>query len=186
MTLRTKFFIILGIFIAFIIFVAVMLMRGKNDATPKTIATPSVTASLPRDTNVIAVPTSPTEETKIADAESFARSFVERLGSFSNQSNYENIRELRSLMTPTMQAWADRTIADARAKATKDAPYYGITTRALQASAKENGGGIATVVVKTTRREVKGKDAPRVFYQDMALVLKKVDGEWKAESATWK
>ncbi|MBI4779644.1 hypothetical protein HY797_04325, partial [Candidatus Falkowbacteria bacterium] len=66
-----------------------------------------------------------------------ASSFAERFGSFSNQSDYGNIRDLQIFMTDTMKVWAENYIADARAKKTQTAIYYGIVTKAISGETKQ-------------------------------------------------
>lgn len=196
MSIRAKFFIILGVVIAFILFVIVLLSRSGGEKVP--VEVPSVRSQGIPETGATP-PSAPSPESPPAvtprvetrgttDALALARSFAERFGSFSNQSNFENIRELTSLMTPLMRLTSDRLVADARAKTTPNAPYYGITTRALasRVTAMDDGTGVADIVVSTQRREVKDRATPRVFYQDLALTLKRVEGEWRVERAEWK
>ncbi|MDO8582225.1 MAG: hypothetical protein Q7S16_05135 [bacterium] len=194
MSLRAKFFIIVGVVIMFVVFVIVMLSRGNTEniiavepSITNTISTPkgntqgSLKTQPPITPVVSGTPTAPSSD--ILDV---SRSFAERFGSFSNQSNFENVQGLKPFMTPTMRTWADAFVRDATAKADSNAPYYGITTRTLEAVAGSVQEGSATVLVKTQRREVKGTASPRVFYQDLSLTLKKIGGEWRVEKATWK
>lgn len=193
MSHRAVFFTILGVVVVFLLFVGVLLLSGGS----KTV----VDVPSPSGTSVPVSPLTPTVPSGSAssgtsapavrqpiDVTAFARSFVERFGSFSNQSNFENIRELQSLMTPVMQVWAERSIAEAEKKVVPGAPYYGMTTRAVTAQmvALDEGKGDARVLVKTQRREVKDRETPRIFSQDILLTLRKVEGEWKVEAAEWK
>src|SRR3989344_1894573 len=41
-----------------------------------------------------------------ATIKSVARTFAERFGSYSNQANFSNLQDLRSLMTAKMSRWA--------------------------------------------------------------------------------
>lgn len=196
MTLRAKFFIIFGVVILFIVFIILMLVRGSgNETTEEAPLTTTPVTPLSgerfaeREVPAPSLPSpTPSAPVRAPDAQALARSFTERFGSFSNQSNFENIRELSPLMTPLMQAWADRFIADAKAKEVHGAPYYGITTRAVQTNVKmlDERLGDAEIMVKTSRREVKGDAAPLVRYQDLVLTMKKIEGEWKVERASWK
>lgn len=194
MSLRTKFFIIVGVVIAFIVFVVVMLSRGNTDeivTTPPNVtgavSAPDKKAQPSLKTQPIAPAASKvTEPPPTPDLLDISRSFAERFGSFSNQSNFENVEGLKPFMTPAMRIWADKFISDAAAKMDPGAPYYGITTRTLEVVGKNVQESNATVIVKTQRREVKGTASPRVFYQDLSLTLQKVEGEWRVEKATWK
>lgn len=194
MSLRNKFFIIVGVVVAFIIFVVVILSRGNREEI--VVQQPSITntVSAPSPESPPAQKSQPSapvvSRSRVTppppDLLDLSRSFAERFGSFSNQSNFENVRELKPFMTATMRTWADQFIRDALAKADPAAPYYGITTRTLETKAESIEGDGAIVLAKTQRREVKGVAAPRVFFQDLSLRLKKVDGEWRVDAATWR
>jgi hypothetical protein len=113
--------------------------------------------------------------------------FTERFGSFSNQTDFVNITDLKSAMTSSMAAWADKFIADAREQGTSTV-YSGTTTRALTPTVEafDEKAGTATVRVGTQRRQdASGTVAGEVYYQDIVLELIKVNGEWKVDSAEW-
>ncbi|MBI4281758.1 hypothetical protein HY625_02950 [Candidatus Uhrbacteria bacterium] len=193
MSLRTKLFIIIGVVVAFIAFVVVMLM---GNAVPKepVVETPLNSIALPQTpSGTSAQPSSvpaplPQVPAPAPEVTTLVRAFAERFGSFSNQSDFENVRELSSFMSPVMQLWADRFIAESRAKLVKGAPYYGVTTRVvqMQVRAMDERAGTGEVLVKTQRREVKGNETPRSFSQDLLVRVKKIDGEWKVEGVEWK
>src|SRR3989338_3421724 len=154
MTLRTKFFIIVGVVIAFIIFVIMTLSRGSEDIV---LSQPSITNTAPAlKANVQHPQPNPPAggvgtvqapiTTPSPDLLDISRSFAERFGSFSNQSNFENVEGLKPFMTPAMRKWADTFVRDAAAKADPGAPYYGITTRTLEVVAKNVQEASATVV----------------------------------------
>ncbi len=202
MTLRQKFFSIVAFIIAFIVFVVLMITwdRWKPTSTPATTPTETTPTSpvAPSPANPpsapvaplekpATTPVSPTTSANIA-LETLTRSFAERFGSFSNESDFTNILELRSLMTPSMAAWADAYVADGRARATVGAPYYGLTTRALQVlvGSLDAKSTTATVTVATQRREARGDGTPRIFYQSLVLELQKISGDWKIHRAEWK
>jgi len=111
--------------------------------------------------------------------------FVERFGSFSNQSNYENFYDLMPLMTSSMRAWAEQYIADNPLDPSE--PYYGISTRALATEmvSIDIDAGQAEVNVETQRRETKTGEEERAFIQTINLDLVKIDNEWLISSATW-
>lgn len=116
-----------------------------------------------------------------------AAAFVERFGSFSNQSNYGNISDLKIFMSAKMQAWADDFIAREKRKKAETAVYAGVTTKALYQEVKEfdEPGGRAEISVKTQRRETAGDTEAAAFYQDIVIKFVKEKGEWKVDSAEW-
>ncbi len=193
MSLRTKLFIIIGVVVAFIAFVVVMLMGNYVPKEPvvetplASIALPQTPSGTPAQPSSVPAPL-PQVPAPAPEVTTLVRAFAERFGSFSNQSDFENVRELSPFMSPVMQLWADRFIAESRAKLVKGAPYYGVTTRVLQMQVRalDEKAGSGEVLAKTQRREVKGNETPRSFSQDLLVSVKKIDGEWKVERVEWK
>ncbi len=66
------------------------------------------------------------EASQRAEVERISRYFVERFGSYSNFSGFENIRSLDGFMTDTMKQYAESVI---EASEQQTAGYYGVTTR---------------------------------------------------------
>ncbi|HTK04005.1 MAG TPA: hypothetical protein VL500_00305 [Candidatus Eisenbacteria bacterium] len=144
------------------------------------------------DTNIaVNTATTPPPPPKKADERNnlraTAKSFAELFGSFSTEGNYQNIVDAEFYMTPSLRAWADAFVADARSKA-PSSEFYGITTRAISTdiTAYDQAAGTATVMVKTQRRET-GSTAGggSVYYQDLKLEFNKTGDAWKVNTATW-
>ena len=133
--------------------------------------------------------TPPTEsEKKQEDLKRMASAFAERFGSFSNQSNYGNIGDLKIFMTSKMRVWADNYVAEAIAKKNDASIYYGITTKAVSMEIKkfDDAGGAAEVLVGTRRREATGTtDNASFFQQDILIIFAKENGAWKVDNAFW-
>lgn len=117
-----------------------------------------------------------------------AASFAERYGSYSNQGNFANLRDLFPLMTSRMKSATERTISEASKSGTGQAEYFGVTTRTVATSVVEldSSGGTAIILVSTQRSTARGAAAPVISYQDVELQMLKVNGEWKFDRATWK
>ena len=116
-----------------------------------------------------------------------ASSFAERFGSFSNQSNFANLEDLKILMTDKMSAWADNYIQENRQKSLEiPTEYTGITTKALNAKIVSQTDSSVQIKVATQRREAKGTTADfTVYYQDILINLVKVGDVWKVDGANW-
>lgn len=116
-----------------------------------------------------------------------AASFAERLGSFSNQSNYGNISDLKIFMTDKMRAWADDYVVAQKEKKGDTATYFGVTTKALssQTVSFNDAGGKAEITVKTQKREISGDNNAAVSYQDIVVKFIKEKAIWKVDSAEW-
>ncbi|KKU13020.1 MAG: hypothetical protein UX17_C0030G0020 [Parcubacteria group bacterium GW2011_GWC2_45_7] len=122
-----------------------------------------------------------------ASLEAFARSFIERYGSYSNQSNYDNLEDLYPFMTKNLQQSTQDFVQSERAKMRTQTPaYFGITTRVLSSMVSLLNDDRAGLVIKTQRRE-SGSDpnASRLYYQDVELKLVMVGEQWKVDVAEW-
>jgi len=123
-----------------------------------------------------------------AELRRLAAAFAERYGSFSNQSDFENIADLRVFMSRSMVEWSEDYVADARAKQAVSPEYYGVITRAISAEieALDETGGMAEILVKTQRQEILADGSETVYYQDITVDLITENQQWKVDSATWK
>ncbi len=113
-------------------------------------------------------------------------SFVERFGTYSNYSNFNNITELKIFMSIKMRRWGDNFIKE-QAGQYNDI-YYGITTKAISSEILDydDNFGNAEIMIKTLRRESTGStNNASTFYQDIILSMTKERGAWKVDSVTW-
>lgn len=116
-----------------------------------------------------------------------ARSFAERYGSYSNQSDFSNIEELYSFMTASLRAEMEDFVATSRSNRNADEPYLGVTTRAISSRFLTQSGARATVIVAAQRFERKGSaGGERTYYQDLELILVEETGVWKVDEARWR
>ena len=154
---------------------------------PAIVATTSVPAE-PLATNV--QPVSPLKKSEVSgdDLARMASAFAERFGSFSNQSDYGNIRDLLIFMTATMKNWADNYISDARSKKGDTSIYYGIVTKAIAATINRFDGdaGQAEILVRTQRRESAGASGnSSTFYKDIIIKFLRENGVWRVDGIYW-
>lgn len=115
-----------------------------------------------------------------------ASTFAEKFGSFSNQSNFENLGDLKVMMTSEMISWAENYIRQNQAKPGE--AHYGVTTKALLPKIVDfqEGKGEATIAITTQRQEtINNTLNPRIFYQDILLKLKKSGDKWLVAEAEW-
>ena len=124
--------------------------------------------------------------TQTVNMEALASSFAERYGSFSSQSNFENIIELKLVMTDSMQKWADKYVTEQKEKMPESTEYYGITTKALTTKALSDNGTSAKYLVNTQRVETFNDGKTNMFFQEIEISLLKVNGDWKVDNAVWK
>lgn len=190
---------LLIIVIALLILIIIMVMIIKK--TPQSVDGPITTSTpgeilpdsgvptttpgdVPRNYQVYDVSKEDPYLVGINDANKLSSSFVERLGSFSNQSDYSNITDLKIFMTSQMRDWADSYVSDLRSQK-YSGEYYGITTRTLTTKVLNSGEDSAKIEVITERRETRA-DAPGDAYQQkITLDLVKNNNEWLVDGAYW-
>jgi hypothetical protein len=155
-----------------------------NAAPEPPLALPAVNAPLAE------VPKVSDEEKLRSDLSRLSAAFAERFGSYSNQGNFENLLDLKPLMTKKMQDGTDDFIAASREARGDTSVYFGVTTKAISTNIAllDEEGGQTTIVVRTQKREASGSmtENVRIYYQDLELVFLKLGEEWKVDEATWK
>lgn len=120
------------------------------------------------------------------DAVQTAKLFATRFGSFSNQSDYGNVMDLKIFMTDSMKTWADKYVANLKAQE-YTGEYYGIITYPLitKVLSYDDQAGKAKVEVTTERQESKGEALSSTYQQKMILDLIKSNNEWLVDNAVW-
>jgi len=144
----------------------------------------------PVKSSAMVQPTSPFKKAEMQadDLARMASAFAERFGSFSNQSDYGNVRDLQIFMTNAMKNWAENYINDARARKTQTTIYYGIVTKAISSEVKQfdSDTGRAEILIKTQRRESAGiADNSATFYQDIIIKYVREQGVWRVDGIYW-
>ena len=122
------------------------------------------------------------------DLTRMAKSFTERFGSFSNQSNFANILDLKLFMSDKMKRWADDYVFKHRVDNDSEI-YYGITTKAIGSTVIDwnDDAGSGQVLINTRRREATSStlNSTDAFSQDVIINFVKEKGAWKVDSAFW-
>lgn len=192
MSKRNKIIIFSGIiFVVILLIILIIWLTSRDQQEPLTPpADPSkinIPVVLPQSSAVKTSPAVPPSEASLAASlKSTAMSFTERFGSYSNEGNFNNLNDLRAVMTLKMNAWVDNYIASQQSA--KNESYYGVTTIAISSKivtlSKELGQ--ADILVSTQRQATKGSTInPRVTYQDLEIELVNTNDGWKVDSAQW-
>jgi hypothetical protein len=124
------------------------------------------------------------DRTQEVDVTTLTKTFTERYGSYSNESDFANLEDVLVLMTDGLAASTQSFIDSARV----GEEYYGITTRVISMDVREQDdeAGYASVLVKTQREEAVGSPQNiSVVYQELILKLVHVSGSWKISAADW-
>lgn len=154
---------------------------------PAASETPAITTPAPVVPQVVQRPAIKKEFGE-DDLKQLAMSFAERFGSFSNQSDFGHLTDLKVFMSDKMSAWADQYISDEIAKKNSSSIYYGISTRAVVGTVDkyDDYDGVAQVTVGARRQEATGDTTnTSSFTQNIVITFVKEHGAWKVDSATW-
>lgn len=189
---KTKIEIALAIAVV-IVFVALIVM-WRNRTMPVAVVVPTTqqqTIPSSKDTPVTGSDT-PGTTTPVApvvvetSAGTVARTFVERLGSYSSEADAENLKDLLPMATANFQATLQNTIQSVQAS--QASGYYGISTLVITAPKTVSATATQTVLTMTTQRE-ETKGSPRVTtvkYQNITVTLVKSGTTWLVDGYSWK
>jgi hypothetical protein len=147
----------------------------QTTTTQESIQTPLVNEQLKEEQE---------ERVQTSSMTTTAKLFVERYGSYSNEANFQNIRDVIPLMSV---AFADATTADLATK-TPPTGFYGVTTRVISVKvvSQNETEGTAELLLSTQRTEEKGSaQNTTTKYQDVQLMIVTETGVWKVDSVTW-
>ena len=133
---------------------------------------------VPENRNIL--PPVSDEEKEKAQLQQLASAFVERYGSYSNQTDFENLTDLMTFMSQSLKNWAENLIDSKRVNSNSQAPYYGVTTKVLKTEIIEFTDELVKIKVATQKSEMFGTDYnSKVSYEDLMVSLIKEDGVWK-------
>jgi predicted lipid-binding transport protein (Tim44 family) len=144
-------------------------------STDKTTSTGSTTADVEEEP-VVVKETSPS---------TVARTFVERLGSYSTEADAENIEDILPMATSSFQNELEALVREARA--TSDGAYYGVSTIVVTAPKTVSSTATQVVLSMTTQRE-ETIDTPgntTVSYQSITITLVKSGTTWLVNDYSW-
>ncbi|MBN2884686.1 hypothetical protein JXE04_02050 [Patescibacteria group bacterium] len=125
--------------------------------------------------------------TNANDITKLASAFAERLGSYSNQSNYSNFEDLNIFMTDSMRDWAKTYVEKMRQENPYSGSYYGVTTKAVSTEVNEfdDDLGSAEVIIGTQRKEINFNGSENNYQQNLRLTFVKQSDQWLVDGAYW-
>lgn len=196
MSLRTRIFIVASALIVVVLAVTLILWNntrqkgGKGNTTTSTsvndtsgfkvidannfttVTTPVVDErSVPRRQN------SPEEASNQAILQ-LAKIFVERYGTYSSDNNFQNIKEVRELVTNAL--WTVIKPGDSK----KPAGFVGVTTQAIMGEFVKKNASDAIVKVKTIR--IEQRDGKVSNFQQVGVVTLVKQGQvWLVDKIVW-
>lgn len=197
--LRTILIILIVIILALGLLLFFLRRPAPSGGAPQTPAVNAPTGGLgtaPGTTGTITnIPVTPpvappqvsAEERARSEAQTLATLFVERYGSYSNQSNFQNLEDLLPLMSEAFRARSEERLAELRRTTPPPTGYVGVTTRVLSVSESDYdlSRGEAAFRASVQKSEVQGTSPPTVTYPAIDVTLVREGAAWKVDSATW-
>ena len=120
------------------------------------------------------------EDTTLLDT---AEKIAEIYGTFTNRENYQNLKDLQSYVSDTMWGWLQSLMATPQ---NPNAPFYGVTTKAISSGYVEEGEAKTVIIVTTKREEITSNtSAPEPEFQMLLMEFVKDGEEWKLNAAYW-
>lgn len=113
-----------------------------------------------------------------------AELFTERFGSYSNQGNFQNLRDLLPVMTATYRAETESYL-DSVASQLPPGGYIGYTSTKVSTDeiAYDADGGSAVFEIRVQETKIEGTAEPQITYPVYRVELEKVGEDWKVASA---
>lgn len=129
--------------------------------------------------------TEPLIEGKTASLQ-MAELFAERYGSYSNQGNYQNLRDLLPVMTVSYRSETEDFL-DSISAAPPAEIYEGYTSVkvASEERAFDDNAGTARYDISLQQVKVVGAGEPEVLYPVLRVSLKKIGENWKIAGSEW-
>lgn len=190
MSLRTRIFIIISIAILLILGVSILLVVLGKKKSGETIETPpQIIDQANIETYQPAQPGIPDglpvkEPTPLEVEQNWAKQtaeiFVERYGSYSTDNNYQNIKDVQSLVTS--EFW---TKLSAKMAAPVPKEFYGVTVKVITNSLTDWKDNSATMEMRAIRTELKNGQTIN-SYKNASVSMVKQDEKWLVNSLVWK
>lgn len=187
MSKKSKLSIIAIVIVVLIILIAVLWsQKNKKTPTPSNINAPTVLAPETGLQPLVAPVTiePPPTEPQPQKPEVIAALFAERYGSYSNQSSYQNVRDLFPQMTARERTEIENFIKTTPFEATV---YSGTTTKVVRTEMGARTGDRISFTVFTQRIDATANNPQsRIYYQTAQIELVKSGLTWLVDRFVWK
>ena len=159
----------------------------KNSSVVDKDNAPIQKVEIPKEDVAKVVVPPPTDTEKQASAvKNVALSFVERFGTFTNESNYQSINDLMPVLTASSQSWLLNTYIPSLVKEHDPRGFfYRIITDARTAEIIEQKDTTLKMRVATQREETKGEAPAESFIQNIVLDLVNENNNWLINGVYW-
>lgn len=117
------------------------------------------------------------------ESRQIAELFAERYGSYSNQGDYQNLRDLLPVMTARYRAETEAFLEDAEPAVGQT--YEGVTSKKVSTTVRELDADSAVIAVSLQQEKASGASAPTVGYRTLRMELRKAGDDWLVDRAAW-
>ncbi len=122
----------------------------------------------------------------VVSASTVARIFVERFGSYSSETDFANVDDVKALATPSYQAELESLVNGYRRQFDDTAGYSGVSTRVISLKIVSESETASTFKLTTQREEAVGTPGNTTLrYQDVEVSLVKTGDDWLINDLTW-
>lgn len=179
---RRKLEVIAAVLILILLIVLLFFIFRKAPVTEEVPANTSVPTQVTPEVNPALVPTP-----GVVSAGTIARTFVERFGSYSSETDFANVDDVMKLATISYQAELEALVASYRRQFDAEAGYTGVSTQVITLKTVSETDAATTFLVTTQREEAVGTPGNTTLrYQDAQVELVKSGDNWLINDLTWK
>ena len=112
-----------------------------------------------------------------------AELFAERYGSYSNQGDYQNLRDLLPVMTPGYRASTEAFLETA--STAPGATFEGVTSVKISTDVRSVTDASAVIAVTLQQEKRSGTSAPTTGYRTLRMELTLIGEDWRVDAAAW-
>jgi len=190
MTPRRRALLIVGLLLLLIaVIIAIVLFLTRAIATPEApvdepFVPPETTqeqAPAEKFENPL-IPAEPEVQGSTA-GQQMAELFAERYGSYSNQGDYQNLRDLLPVMTDRYRASTEAFLETT--ETAPGQPYEGVTSVKISTDVRSIDEDSAVIAVTLQQERASGAAAPTIGYRTLRMELMLVGAEWRVDAAQW-
>lgn len=196
LTLRQRIFTIVSIVVTIVLAILLYLIYGNkpkvvvnnNETTVTNPTNQPVQKNQPKNKISTSTAQTPVQLPPYSEdmyVRQLTKVFVERLASYSNQNDNQNIADVLALATPTMRTWIETQTKPA----SRD--YQGVTTVVLASHLKDKTATTATVTfeaqqtIESKKLTEVGATKKQEVQKKGNVKLVKVGSDWKVDGLFW-
>ena len=186
---RAILIVTLAVLLLGVIIVAVILVRRavpKPQAPAVVPATDEPTPEQAAAAAIIQNPLAPAvvEPVGRTAAAQMGELFAERYGSYSNQGDYQNLRDLLPVMTAKYRTQTEASLA--AAKPQQGQTFEGVTSVKISSEVRtyNEAAGTAVVAVTLQQEKVSGTTTT-IGYRTLRMELKREGQDWRVDASRW-